>query len=100
MRKVLVIASREYKAAVRTKSFLVSVLMLPLMMGGSVLVQILLKDQVDISAKRFVVVDRTPGEKLAPVLDAAATQRNARATHDVRTNKQILPEFLVTVVAP
>ena len=50
MRKVLVIAAREYKAAVKTKSFLVSVLMLPLMMGGSVLVQFLLKDQVDISA--------------------------------------------------
>jgi ABC-2 type transport system permease protein len=100
MRKVLVIAAREYKAAVKTKSFLVSILMLPLMMGGSVLVQLLQKDQVDLSTKQFVVVDRTAGEKLAKVLETAATQRNAKATRDPKTNKQILPEFIVTLVAP
>lgn len=100
MRKVFVIAAREYKAAVKTKSFLVSVLMLPLMMGGSVLVQLLLKDQVDLGAKRFVVVDRTPDGKLAGVLEKAANSRNAKAIHDPKTEKQILPEFMVTVEAP
>ncbi|HEV8060025.1 MAG TPA: ABC transporter permease [Gemmataceae bacterium] len=100
MRKIFVIAAREYKAAVRTKSFLISVLMLPLMMGGSVLVQLLLKDQVDVSAKRFVIVDRTPSEKLGLTLEKAAKERNAKATHDPKTNKQILPEFFVERVAP
>jgi ABC-2 type transport system permease protein len=100
MRKVFVIAGREYKAAVRTKSFIISVLMLPLMMGGSVLVQLLLKDQVDTSAKRFVVVDRTPGGKLASLVEAAAKIRNAKATRDPKTDKQILPEFFVEQIAP
>ena len=44
MRKMLVIASREYLAAVRTKSFLISLLVLPIMMGGGAVFQTLLKD--------------------------------------------------------
>ena len=100
MRKILAIASREYRAAVRTKSFLVSVLMLPLMMGGSVIVQVLLKDQVDTRTKNFVIVDRSPGEKLAKSLEAASEVRNAKAIFDPKTNKQILPEFHVERVAP
>ena len=100
MRKVFVIASREYHAAVRTKSFIISMLMLPLMMGGSILMQLLLKDQVDTTAKRFVIVDRTPGEKLAGVLETGASQRNAKATRDPQTNKQIRPEFFVERVTP
>jgi ABC-2 type transport system permease protein len=100
MRKILAIARREYRAAVRTKSFLISVLVLPLMMGGSVLVQLLLKDQVDTRPKHFVVVDRSPGEKLAKTLEAAVVVRNAKAIYDPKTNKQILPEFFVERVAP
>ncbi|CAN5161935.1 hypothetical protein BH10PLA2_BH10PLA2_26050 [soil metagenome] len=100
MRKIFAIATREYNTAVRTKSFLISVLMLPLMMGGSVLVQLLLKDQVDIRAKKFVVVDRSPGEKLAKSLEAAVLVRNAKEIQDPTTKKQILPEFFVERVAP
>ena len=57
MNKILVIAKREYSAAVRTKGFLVSLLLLPLFMGGGLLVFTLLKDKVDLSDKRIVVID-------------------------------------------
>ena len=79
MRKVLVIAVREYLAAVRTKSFLISLIILPVMMGGSIVVQLLLKNQVDTREKRFAVVDRTPGEQLYPLLAEAAERRNQQA---------------------
>ena len=59
MNKVLVVAKREYRAAVRTKGFLVALLMLPLMMGGGLLVFSLLKDKVDINDKRIAVLDRS-----------------------------------------
>jgi ABC-2 type transport system permease protein len=100
MRKIFAIASREYQAAVRTKSFIISVLVLPLMMGGSVLVQMLLKDQVDTTSKKFVVVDRSPGEKLGKSLEAAVKVRNTKTIFDPKTNKQILPEFFIERVAP
>jgi ABC-2 type transport system permease protein len=57
MNKALIIAKREYRAAVRTKGFLVSLLLLPVFMGGGLLVFSLLKDKVDISDKRIVVID-------------------------------------------
>jgi ABC-2 type transport system permease protein len=70
MRKVFVIAAREYNAAVRTKAFLISLLMMPLLMGGSIAVQTLLRDQPSTGAKRFAVIDRTPGQSLFPILEA------------------------------
>ena len=59
MNKALIIAKREYKAAVRTKGFLISILLLPIFMGGGLLVFTLLKDKVDISEKRIAVIDHT-----------------------------------------
>ena len=59
MNKALIIAKREYKAAVRTKGFLVSILLLPVFMGGGLLVFSLLKDKVDISDKHIAVIDNS-----------------------------------------
>ncbi len=36
MRKAFVIAAREYRAAVRTKAFLVSLVLMPVMMCGGI----------------------------------------------------------------
>ncbi len=100
MRKVLVIAVREYLAAVRTKAFLISLIILPVMMGGSVAVQFLLKNQVDTREKRFAVVDRTPREQLYPLLAEAAERRNQQAIFDPQTHKQVQPVFTFERVQP
>jgi ABC-2 type transport system permease protein len=76
MRKIFVIAGRDYRAAVRTKAFMITLLIMPLMMGGSILMQLLLKDQVDTTEKHFAVVDRTPGQRLYPRIAAALEARN------------------------
>ncbi len=95
MRKVLVIASREYQAAVRTKAFILSIVLMPIMMGGSIAVQMLLKDKVDIRDKKLVVLDRT-GE-LFPAIAEAAAQRNETEIYkeDSAERKQIRPKFVV-----
>jgi len=59
MRKILVVAAREYNAAVRTKTFLIGLLLMPIMMGGSIVIQVLLQDK----DRHYAVVDRT-GAKL------------------------------------
>jgi ABC-2 type transport system permease protein len=100
MRKTFVIASREYQAAVRTKSFLISLLILPLMMGGSILMQLLLKDQVDTQEKRFAIVDRTPGERLFPLLEQAVQVRNEKQIYDPQTGKQTGPVFTLERISP
>jgi ABC-2 type transport system permease protein len=74
MRKMLIIAARDYNAAVRSKAFLVSLVFLPLIMGGSVGLQWLLKDTKDTRTRRYAVLDRTGG-KLYDALAAAAEKR-------------------------
>jgi ABC-2 type transport system permease protein len=100
MRKVLVIAAREYNAAVRTKAFAISLLIMPLLMGGSLLVQWLLQDFRDLKEKHFAVVDRTPGARLYPAIKAAVDAYNAKGLTDPRTNKQVKPSFAVEPVEP
>src|SRR2546430_16169124 len=95
MRKVFVIAARDYRAAVKTKSFLISLLIMPIMMGGSILVQLLLKDKVDTNDKRFALVDRTGGA-FADKLAAAAEKRNSMDILD-KNGKQIKPKFLIEI---
>jgi ABC-2 type transport system permease protein len=74
MRKILVIAAREYQASVKTKAFIISLVVMPLLMGGSILVQTLVKDVGANQVKRFAIVDRTGGKALADVLRRAAAR--------------------------
>jgi len=99
MHKAFVIAVREYNAAVRTKAFLISLVVFPVLIGGSVGLQLLLKDKVDTAEKRFAVIDRTPGEKLVEKLAVAAQARNTTEIFDRPGGKQIKPAFTVERVA-
>ena len=59
MNKSFVIALREYRAAVRSKAFVITLVAMPVLMIGSIIVQVLLKDKVDTTDKTFAMVDRT-----------------------------------------
>jgi ABC-2 type transport system permease protein len=105
MRKALVVAKREYLAAVKTKAFLLSLVMMPIMMGASIGVQMLLKDKVDVTDKRVVVADRS-GQVFDAIAEAAE-RRNERDIFLFKKNedgsngeplKQIKPRFLVESV--
>jgi ABC-2 type transport system permease protein len=98
MRKVLVIAARDYNAAVRSKAFLIGLLIMPLMMGGSLLMQWLLGGIHDTQDKHFAVVDRTPGRKLLPAVEAAADLYNRTHLHDA-SGKQVEPRLVIEPVA-
>jgi len=100
MHKMLIVARREYNAAVRTKAFLISLFLMPVLMGGGAFAQFLLKDQVNLEDKRFAVIDRTQGEQLVSVLEAAVRQRNAEQVHDAETGKQIKPVFVIERITP
>ncbi|HMP79639.1 MAG TPA: hypothetical protein PKD54_09330, partial [Pirellulaceae bacterium] len=59
MRKVWTIAKREYRAMVGTKAFLVSIIMMPVLMLGSLLAMSLFQRVTDIKERRIVVFDGT-----------------------------------------
>jgi ABC-type Na+ efflux pump permease subunit len=71
--KVGVIASFEFNSAVRTKAFLISIIMLPIIWGGAIAVQVLLR-KGDTRPLAFAILDRTA--KLYPSIESAAKSRN------------------------
>ncbi|MCB9853671.1 MAG: ABC transporter permease [Phycisphaerales bacterium] len=97
MNKVLVVFQREYLAQVRSKSFLVTLIMMPLLMAGSILVQSLVGDGVDTKDRSIAIVDRTG--VLFDSLKAQADARNAKDVDD-ENGKRIRPRFLLTSIEP
>lgn len=101
MRKTLVIAVREYLATVRTKSFVISLVVLPVLMGGSIVAQALLKGQVDTRPRKFVLVDRAPpSHQLGEAVLAAIEARNEKQTTDPATGQQVQPRWDVRLERP
>jgi ABC-2 type transport system permease protein len=91
VRKVLIIAIRDYLAIVRTKAFVISLIVMPVLFGGGNLAQTLLKGQVDKRPKHFAVVDRSPGHKLLALL---------RKKNEERTQARMHPAFILEPVEP
>src|SRR5262249_22428140 len=87
------VAPRAYVAAVRTKAFLVSLVLLPILMSGGAIAEKLLRNQVDPRPRRFAVVDRTPGTAFATLVTEAARMHNELR----QSNKDLarLPAFQV-----
>lgn len=98
MRKTLKLAKREYKAAVRTKGFIIGLVLAPLFMGGSLIVFALMKDRVDTTDKNVVIVDRSG--VVAKALMEAAERWNIDDIYNDETGKKIKPAYFFEVVEP
>jgi ABC-2 type transport system permease protein len=96
--KALRIAKREYLAQVRTKGFVIGLLLAPVLMGGSAIAFALLKDRVDTEDKTIAVVDHSG--LVADALVSAAETRNAEAVLDAETGKQVRPAYVIEVLDP
>jgi ABC-2 type transport system permease protein len=93
MRKSIVVAVREYQAAVRTRAFLVTLFAMPVLMGGSMFATLALKGRVDTRDKRIAVLDRSG--VLFDHLDQAAAERNRREIFARETGRQIMPRYVL-----
>ncbi len=74
--KIYVVATTEFGSAIRTRSFIISLLLLPVIMGASILIQRFVAERVDTRPRRFAVIDRTGA--LYPVIEQAALAHNAK----------------------
>jgi ABC-2 type transport system permease protein len=101
MHKILVIAKREYLAAVRTKAFIITLVLMPVLMGASFGVQFLFKKLDDTKEKRYAVIDRTPDQVVVPWLQKRAEQRNTiEIVDEDDPTHQTAPRFALEVVPP
>ena len=96
MHRILLIARRDYLATVRTKAFLVGLVVAPLLFGGGLLGVALLKAKPDIADRRVAIVDRS-GTAAASIIQAAG-EKSAREAVDKTTGRQVEPRYLFETV--
>jgi ABC-2 type transport system permease protein len=95
MRKVIVVAVREYQAAVRTKAFIISLVVMPIFMFGSIVLPRLLRNEVDLTEKRVAVLDAN-----GVIFDTLAEKARLRNETEIfrgegPTRKQIAPRYVL-----
>jgi len=100
MRKTISVAIRDYQAAVKTKAFLIGLLMMPLMFGGGILAQIVLRNNNDVRDKRVAVVDYTG--QLFDGINQASDIRNQTLIYEGEgaTRRQIQPRYIMEKADP
>ncbi|MEL6108148.1 MAG: ABC transporter permease [Planctomycetota bacterium] len=102
MNKVLAVAKYEYLIAVTSKAFLLGVVMMPVFMGGAIVVQYLTRDQVDLTARKVAVIDKTG--RLLEVIEARNERRNQneifQSDEDGGEPRQMAAEFSIEGIEP
>lgn len=97
MSKVLIVFAREYRAQVQSKSFLITLFLMPVLMAGSILISKIFGEGVETGDRHIAVVDHT-GMLFAP-LKAAADEYNKTEILNDR-GKRVRPPFYLENVAP
>jgi ABC-2 type transport system permease protein len=96
MHKSLIVASTEFANSVRTKAFIISMVLVPVLAVGTGLAQKMMMDRVDTSAHRFAIVDETG--RLGTALERAAVRWNASAAD--QNGRLTGPTFVPVLVTP
>lgn len=99
MAKAWTVARTEYLRAVRTKGFLVGVILMPVLMSGGWIAARISEQAKDVADRRFAVIDRSGA--VLPALQAAAA---ARDEHGIwgpgEPREQERPRFVPMAQAP
>jgi ABC-2 type transport system permease protein len=90
MQKIFTVASAEFFNVVKSKAFILTLILMPVIMGASVLLMRVSRNATDTNDRRFAYVDRSG--VAGPIIEAAAAARNASAADDG------LPRFIPVAV--
>jgi len=96
MLKALKVARREYVATVRTKGFIIGLVLAPVLMGGGMVVMLLTRGRVDTADRRIAVVDRSGA--VAATLAQWAQRRNEQVARSPSGPRR--PAYVIEIVAP
>jgi ABC-2 type transport system permease protein len=98
LHRILLIARRDYLATIRTKAFIIGLVVAPLLFGGGFLGIALMESKPDIKERRIAIVDGT-GVAAAAVIQAAQ-ERNAKDLFDKTTHRQVKPRYVFETLPP
>jgi ABC-2 type transport system permease protein len=96
-RRALLIAKRDYLTSIRSKAFLIGLIIFPLLFGGGLIGIAAMKAKPDLRDRHVALVDRTG--KLAQYVVDAATRKNANDIIDTKTGLQTSPKYLVEILS-
>lgn len=99
--KIMTITAREYKATVKTKTFLVSMILVPVMMFAGIIIMKLFEDNVDTTDKNITIIDRSG--VVAERLVAIAEERNKNEVYEKKDDgelKKVRPKYIFNIVEP
>jgi ABC-2 type transport system permease protein len=96
--RILLIAKRDYIAAVKSKPFLFGLIVTPVLAGAGFIGVAVMKVKPEIADRRIAVVDRTG--IAAPVLIDSIQEKNRKDIFDKTTGKQTQPRCLIETVSP
>ncbi len=93
MNKIWTLFKREYRAAVRTKSFIISLVLVPIMMGGGIAAMLIMEKNKDTDDKHFVVIDHSG--LMTTALNKALEIRNGQEIFHSNTGEKIDAAYMV-----
>ena len=93
-RKIWIVATTEFASSVHTKSFLIGILVLPVLTAASMLLQFAIMRRVDTRPRTIAVIDGTGA--LAPSIERSAEAYNAQTVDG--KGKTVRPRIAVEVV--
>jgi len=96
LRRILLIAKRDYLISIRTKTFIIGLIMAPLLFGGGFLGIALMNAKPDIADRHVAILDRT-GQVAALVIQAAE-EKNKKELFNKKTGKQESPRYFFEIV--
>jgi len=98
MIKILRIAKREFLTTVKTKGFIITLIVAPILFSGSGITFALLKDRVNTDDKKIAIVDRS-GE-IADYLVETIKKRNDDVVYDKEKGKKVKPAYITIIEEP
>ena len=98
MHRVLRLIAREYTTMVRTKGFIIGLIIMPVVMTGSIIAMKLIGDGTDTADQKVAIVDRSG--VVADRIIELAEERNALAVYDSISGDKVKPAYLFEIVPP
>jgi len=98
MRRILLMAKRDYLATIRSKPFLFGLIVAPILFGSGFIGIAVMKAKPDIAERHIAIVDHT-GASAQWIIQAAA-EKNHDDLFDKVTGRQIAPRYTFETVQP
>src|SRR5688572_21038842 len=99
MKRILTVAQMEFLQLVRTKAFIIGILMMPVLIGLSIGFQVYAARHTDTETRRFAVIDHS-GALYDALAAAAAAHNSEKGAGESQSGPHFVPERVDPAAGP